>query len=124
MTATTAAPLVEISANQMLLHSGGALIVIILLLLGVKKLLKHLPQGGRYKGARYLAIKETLVIGPRERLIIAQVGEQHIVLGVTPQTIQFLCTLAEPAMDACAEPPIVPQRFAEKFAQFRARKIL
>ncbi|MBT0729574.1 FliO/MopB family protein [Rosenbergiella nectarea] len=124
MTATTTAPLVEVSTSQMLLHSGGALIVIILLLLGVKKLLKHLPHARRHKGARCLAVKETLVIGPRERLMIAQVGDQQIVIGVTPQTIQFLCTLNEPTGETSAQPPNPPSRFAEKFAQFRARKTL
>lgn len=122
MTVTTAAPDVALPASQMLLQSGGALIVIILLLLGIKKLLKHLPQGGRYRGVRALAIKETLVIGPRERLMIAQVGEQQIVIGVTPQSIQLLCTLTEPLQEQSAQPTTASSHFAEKFAQLRARK--
>jgi len=105
----------------MLLQSGGALIVIILLLLGVKKLLKSLShRGGR--GARCLTVKETLVIGPRERLMIAQVGEKQIVIGVTPQSIQLLCTLPEPSAESPTPSPLPPSRFAEKFAQLRARK--
>ena len=122
MTVTTAAPSVALPVSHMLLQSGGALIVIILLLLGIKKLLKHLPQGRRYRGARALAIKETLVIGPRERLMIAQVGAQQIVIGVTPESIQLLCTLTEPLQEINAQPPTPSYHFAEKFAQFRARK--
>ncbi len=110
------------SASQMLLQSGGALIVIILLLLGVKKLLKSLPHRGEGRGARSLIVKETLVIGPRERLMIAQVGEQQIVIGVTPQSIQLLCTLPEPSAESPTPSPLPPSRFAEKFAQLRARK--
>jgi len=122
MNVTTASPLETLSASQMLLQSGGALVLIIVLLLGIKKLLKHLPQGGRFQGVRRLAIKETLVIGPRERLIIAQVGEQQIVIGVTPQTIQFLCALTEPLTEISAPPSAAASGFAEKFFQYRARK--
>ncbi|WP_241646742.1 FliO/MopB family protein [Rosenbergiella metrosideri] len=122
MTVTTAAPSVAVPASQMLWQSGGALIVIILLLLGIKKLLKHLPQGGRYRGLRALAIKETLVIGPRERLMIAQVGEQQIVIGVTPQSIQLLCTLTEPLQEISTQPTPASCHFTEKFARLRARK--
>ena len=43
-----------------------------------------------------LKVVASLSLGVKERLIVAQVGDQQIVLGVTPQQITLIKTLDEP----------------------------
>ena len=123
MTTSTIAPLAEVSVSQMVLQSGGALIVVLLVLLAIKKLLKHLPHARALKGSRNLIITETVMIGPRERLMVVRVGEQHIVLGVTAQTIQFLCPLDNPLQKEPDRPAPSSPRFAQTLAQHCVRNL-
>ncbi|MBT0728309.1 flagellar biosynthetic protein FliO [Rosenbergiella australiborealis] len=112
-------PLAETSASQMILHSSAALCVVITLLFAMKKILKSLTRGGRNRSPHLLAIQETLVLGPRERLMVAKIGEQHIVIGVTPHAIHPLCTLDPSVATQKTEPS---SAFAAQFAQLYARK--
>ena len=43
-----------------------------------------------------LKVIASLSLGVKERLIVAQVGEQQLVLGVTPQQITLIKNLEEP----------------------------
>ncbi|WP_241576244.1 flagellar biosynthetic protein FliO [Rosenbergiella collisarenosi] len=123
MTTSTIAPLAEVSVSQMVLQSGGALLVVLLVLLAIKKLLKHLPHARALKGSRNLIITETVMIGPRERLMVVRVGEKQIVLGVTAQTIQFLCPLDSPVQKEPDRPAPSSSRFAQTLAQQCVRNL-
>lgn len=43
-----------------------------------------------------LKVVASLPLGVKERLVVAQVGEQQLVLGVTPQQVTLIKTLEEP----------------------------
>jgi flagellar protein FliO/FliZ len=51
----------------------------------------RLQQGGAGK----LRIVDGLALGPRDRLVLVQVGNDQVLLGVTPGNIQALHVLAE-----------------------------
>ncbi|OUR73270.1 flagellar biosynthetic protein FliO [Methylophaga sp. 41_12_T18] len=56
-----------------------------------------------------------LALGPKERAVLLQVGEQQILVGVTAQQIQTLHVLDKPiSLDNSSEKPIV---FADKLQQ-------
>ncbi len=50
-------------------------------------------------------------MGPRERVVLVQVGKQQLLLGVAPGRIQTLHVLDEPVTDATSP---TPSAFVEK----------
>lgn len=56
-----------------------------------------------------------LSLGPRERAVLIEVGEQQILVGVTPQQVQTLHILETPVSTEQAKS--IPIDFADKFQQ-------
>ena len=77
---------------------GGAvlaLVAVLALIVGLAWLLKRLPGSG-LRSNDQLRVLTSLAVGQRERLVVVQVGQQQLLLGVTAQGIQTLHTLTEP----------------------------
>ncbi|WP_298171572.1 flagellar biosynthetic protein FliO [Acidithiobacillus sp.] len=88
-----------------ILQLFSALILVLLLFFGVIWLLKHLQPGlasGQLGGMRVVS---SLPLGTRERLLLVQVGEQQLLLGVTPAGITLLHTLETVLPDTTSNAP-------------------
>ncbi len=71
----------------------------------------------QFGGSDQFRVVSSLVVGQRERLIIVEVGQEQIVVGVTPGRVSKLHTLARPI-----ENPVRPQgqpgrSFADRLKQ-------
>lgn len=53
-------------------------------------------QGSAVKGGQVIEIVGSRAIGPRDRLLLVQVGKAQILIGHTPGSIEALHVLAEP----------------------------
>lgn len=95
-TAVSGAPLVQVT---------GALLGIIALILAAAWLAKRMGFSGKTASARGLKVSASTTVGPRERVIIVDVDDARLVLGVTPSQISLLHTLppAPPVSDAPKE---------------------
>jgi len=82
--AVSGSPLVQVS---------GALLGIIALILAAAWLAKRMVFGGKTASARGLKVSASTTVGPRERVIIVDVDDARLVLGVTPSQISLLHTL-------------------------------
>jgi len=73
-----------------------------------------LRRGGLITGGNSaIRILAQTQVGTRERLVLVQVGEQQLLVGVTAQQIQLLHTLAEPVVMPTSTSS---NRFAEQLA--------
>ncbi|NOY66337.1 MAG: flagellar biosynthetic protein FliO [Gammaproteobacteria bacterium] len=69
--------------------------------------------GVGFKGNSAMKVLAGISMGARERIVLIQVGEQQLLLGVAPGRIQTLHVLDEPVdMDSCNEP--VASVFADR----------
>ncbi|MFA7281494.1 MAG: flagellar biosynthetic protein FliO [Sterolibacterium sp.] len=77
-----------------------SLVVVVLLLLGTLYLLKRLsaPRGA---GAGLLRVVAATAVGTRERVVVVEVGDTWLVLGVAPGSVSALHQL--PRMDVAAD---------------------
>ena len=95
-------PLEPFSSPYLLKLTGGLLIVVLVIFLlawVVKKFnLNQQSQNG------LIRIIAGLSIGTRDRIVLLQVGEEQILLGLTQGRIEKLHTLAVP-LEAPGEPP-------------------
>lgn len=102
--AAPAAPGISDGLAQMLL----GLAVVLGLLLGCLWLIKKLsaPRGA----AAGLKVLGAVAVGPRERVVLVEVGGQVLVLGVTPSNVRTLHTLPADTLHSIAHdvPPAGP----------------
>ncbi len=96
--------------GQMLL---GLLLVIGLIFL-LAWALRRVQQIGP-RGSQAIKLVSSQALGPRDRLLLVQVGREQVLLGISPGRITPLHVLAEPVLVADAEPasPEFAQRLME-----------
>lgn len=88
-----------VSATPML----GALVAVVAAIFALAWILKRAGLKGTPGGAALLKPVATLPLGTRERLVVVQVADRWLVLGVTAQSIQPLADLeAKPLPEAPA----------------------
>lgn len=99
--------------GQMLFALGVMIALILLLAFWIKKA----QQWQRPQGGQAMKIISHLSLGVKEKVILVSVGEQQILLGVTPHSINHLKTfespVIEPSINGSVEAP-----FAAIFKQY------
>ncbi|WDY60578.1 flagellar biosynthetic protein FliO [Pseudomonas sp. PSKL.D1] len=69
-------------------------------------------QGSAPKGGQVIEIVGSRAIGPRDRLLLVQVGKEQVLIGHTPGSIETLHVMAEPV-----EVPASARQATPEFAQ-------
>jgi len=105
--AQEAAPALDGRLGQLL----GSLLLVLALVVGLAWLARRL-NGGRLAAGRNLRLVGGLSLGSRERIMVVEVGEVQLVLGVAPGRVQTLHVLDKPLSEAPA-----PEGFAARLAQ-------
>lgn len=104
------------SMFQVVLALGLVLVLIVFAAWLTKRFsLLPRPAGGM------LRVVSGVMIGQRERVVVVEVQEQWLVLGVTPQSVNLLSSMPKPAESAVTEPAVAP--FAERLARAVQRRI-
>lgn len=83
-----------------LIQVSGALLGIVLFILLAAWLARRFGLAGKTAGARGLKVSASASLGPRERVVVVEVEDARLVLGVTASQISLLHTLpAAPVVD-------------------------
>lgn len=111
-TTGAAAPTVGAAAQLAQLVLGLGLVIGLIFLLAW--LVRRVQQAGP-RGNRLIRTLASQPLGPRDRLVLVQVGEEQILLGLTPGRITPLHVLKEPVHLPDGEPatPEFAQRLLE-----------
>jgi len=91
-----------------LLQVSGALLGIIAFILIVAWLAKRVGLAGKTAGARGLKLTASTSLGPRERVVIVEVEDARLVLGVTASQINILHTLPPAPISEGSSPEVPP----------------
>ena len=109
----TAAPLVQaapasdvLATDSVLMTVTGALALIILAMVILAWIVRRSGLSRRlHDSQNVMTLVATKSLGNRERLVLVDVGDQRLVLGVTATQIACLATLAKPSS---AQPEVAP----------------
>lgn len=116
--AQNTAPEADLGSGLMQMAVGFG--IVLALLLGSLWLLKRIstPHG---RSGQWLKIVGAIGIGPRERMVVVEVGDKWLVLGVAPGHVSFLHELPK---DATLPPPTTVSLpdFAVKLRQILDRR--
>lgn len=91
------------------LQAIAGLGIVLALIAGAAALLKRVTPG-RFSANALLKPVATLAVGPRERVVVVEMGETWLVLGITPNSVTTLHTLPK------GELPALPATAAERNA--------
>ncbi len=105
----TITPLEPISSPYLMKLTGGLILVVALIFLFAWLLKKF--NFNQHSQNGLIRIIAGLSMGTRDRIVLLQIGEEQILLGLTPGRIQKLHTLSQP-LDAVSEAP--GSAFADK----------
>lgn len=82
-----------------LLQVSGALVLILAVIFMAAWFAKRLGFGGAHAGTRGLKVTASTTVGPRERVVVVEVEDARLVLGVTPTQISLLHKLPPAPVD-------------------------
>lgn len=101
-TTAIAAPHAMPQAGSSLIQVSGALAAIILLILLAAWLAKRVGLSSKSGLSRDVKLRSSVSLGPRERVVVVEVDDARLVLGVTASQITHLHTLPPAPVDAAA----------------------
>jgi flagellar protein FliO/FliZ len=105
-TATTAAaPAVSSGVAGQLTQLVFGLLLVLGLIFFLAWLLRRVQQAGPAGKGQVIEIVGSRALGPRDRLMLVQVGNEQILLGLSPGSITALHVLKEPVQVPSTEKP-------------------
>lgn len=120
--AAAAAPATLPSPASGILHVVLGLAVVLLVMWACAWMLKRYT-GGRHAASGALRVVSAVAVGQRERVVIVEVGETWMVVGVAPGRVNALHTMARlPAAPPSGAPQPSGGGFAARFAQMLERR--
>jgi len=93
-----------------------SLLIVIAIILGCAWLLKRLGPNRR-AGTQHLRVVASTPVGQRERVVIVEVADRWLVLGVGGGQVTKLDSMDPPATAAVADPSPAAGSFASRFGQ-------
>ncbi|MHC8291397.1 flagellar biosynthetic protein FliO [Pseudomonas sp. XS1P51] len=114
-TAAAAAPAVSSGVAGQLTQLVFGLLLVLGLIFFLAWLLRRVQQAGPAGKGQVIELIGSRALGPRDRLMLVQVGNEQILLGLSPGTITALHVLKEPVQVPSAEKatPEFAQRLME-----------
>jgi len=82
----------------------ASLLFVVLLIFAVRWLLRGRMGSLRAGGREQLAVRAQLALGARERIVVVQVGDEQLLLGVAPGDVKTLHVLSRPLPEPAATP--------------------
>lgn len=110
-----AAPVVGSSLGGQLTQLVLGLLLVLGLIFALAWLLRRVQQAGPRQG-QVIELVSSRALGARDRLVLVQVGNEQILLGLTPGRITPLHVLKEPVQVPGAAQPATPE-FAKRLME-------
>ncbi|KMM79055.1 flagellar biosynthetic protein FliO [Pseudomonas deceptionensis] len=112
---TVAAPVVGSSIGGQLTQLVLGLLLVLGLIFALAWLLRRVQQTGPRQG-QVIELISSRALGARDRLVLVQVGNEQILLGLTPGRITPLHVLKEPVQVPGTSQPATPE-FAKRLME-------
>ena len=122
--AAVAAPAVGSGVAGQLTQLVLGLLLVLGLIFFLAWLLRRVQQAGPAGKGQVIELIGSRALGPRDRLVLVQVGNEQILLGLTPGTISALHVLKEPVRVPGTEQatPEFAQRLMELLGKDKDKK--
>ncbi len=110
---------VEPMSSPYLMKLTGGLLMVVLIIFGFAWLMKRFNLSQHSKNG-LIKIIAGLPLGTRDRIVLLQVGEEQILLGLSPGRIRKLHTLSNPLVHL--QEPVSVSAFSQKLDRIMGKK--
>ncbi len=104
--------------SQQLIQVLGSLGVVLALVLVLAWVARRISRS-RVSQTGGLRLLGGISLGSKERIVLVQVGEQQLLVGVAPGSLRTLHVLDSPLQDDHPEPPVFARRMSEALSGSR-----
>ncbi|MHC8349553.1 flagellar biosynthetic protein FliO [Pseudomonas sp. RT4P38] len=118
--ATAAAPAVSSGVGGQLTQLVFGLLLVLGLIFFLAWLLRRVQQAGPAGKGQVIELIGSRALGPRDRLMLVQVGNEQILLGLSPGTITALHVLKEPVQVPSGTEKATPE-FAQRLMELMGK---
>ncbi|MHC8386167.1 flagellar biosynthetic protein FliO [Pseudomonas sp. LB3P14] len=118
--ATAAAPAVSSGVAGQLTQLVFGLLLVLGLIFFLAWLLRRVQQAGPAGKGQVIELIGSRALGPRDRLMLVQVGNEQILLGLSPGTITALHVLKEPVQVPSGTEKATPE-FAQRLMELMGK---
>lgn len=108
--------------DSVLLTVSGALALIILVMVLLAWAARRSGIAGRFNDGSLIAVVASKSLGARERIVLIDVEDQRLVLGVTATQIVCLATLAKPLSEQAEVPAAGAGSFGQLLHKLRQKQ--
>jgi flagellar protein FliO/FliZ len=115
-----AAPVVNSGVAGQLTQLVFGLLLVLGLIFFLAWLLRRVQQAGPAGKGQVIELIGSRALGPRDRLMLVQVGNEQILLGLSPGTITALHVLKEPVQVPSATEKATPE-FAQRLMELMGK---
>jgi len=119
-TVAAAAPAVSSGVAGQLTQLVFGLLLVLGLIFFLAWLLRRVQQAGPAGKGQVIELIGSRALGPRDRLMLVQVGNEQILLGLSPGTITALHVLKEPVQVPSATEKATPE-FAQRLMELMGK---
>ncbi|MGZ7459677.1 flagellar biosynthetic protein FliO [Pseudomonas sp. Ma2-10] len=120
MAASAAAPAVSSGVAGQLTQLVFGLLLVLGLIFFLAWLLRRVQQAGPAGKGQVIELIGSRALGPRDRLMLVQVGNEQILLGLSPGTITALHVLKEPVQVPGGTEKATPE-FAQRLMELMGK---
>ncbi|MHC8378264.1 flagellar biosynthetic protein FliO [Pseudomonas sp. MDT1-16] len=118
--ATAVAPAVSSGVGGQLTQLVFGLLLVLGLIFFLAWLLRRVQQAGPAGKGQVIELIGSRALGPRDRLMLVQVGNEQILLGLSPGTITALHVLKEPVQVPSGTEKATPE-FAQRLMELMGK---
>lgn len=118
--ASAAAPAVSSGVGGQLTQLVFGLLLVLGLIFFLAWLLRRVQQAGPAGKGQVIELIGSRALGPRDRLMLVQVGNEQILLGLSPGTITALHVLKEPVQVPSGTEKATPE-FAQRLMELMGK---
>ncbi|QLA68078.1 flagellar biosynthetic protein FliO [Enterobacter pasteurii] len=116
---------VDTASDSVFINVGGALVLVLLLIALLAWFFRRSGITPRVaRGSVNLSVKSSLSLGQRERVMLVEIDDKWLLLGVTPQAISCLTTMERKAFDKDDVPEEIHGNFSAKLLNILNNKNL
>ena len=102
-----------VTTNLDLAATIGSLLFVLVLIFGLAWMMKKMRLPGMVGNSGSLKVIKQMPIGPKERIMVIQVGEEQLVIGVTASNINLLSKLETPLKESKTESVSFANQFSK-----------
>ncbi len=109
-----------VDPKEQLIKTSLSLLLVLILLLGLLWFMKRMGFGTGKRMGGFYRVLATSALGPKDKLVLIEIGDSWLLLGITSSSINTLHTMPAGSLDLNSEHKNTAEQFAKLLNRFNS----